>query len=346
MARCVARWLSGFYGQVRGPLVVSCMGARQVNFVSVDTPYRISLVGGGTDLPEFCSREQGAVVSLTLRKGLVLSASREVSFERVAEPNRGSKNDIPEDVVLAAKAWASWSGPLELAFESDLPSGSGLGSSSAFCVALVQAICALQSRQLADHGLAETAYALERGCLGTLVGKQDHYAAAFGGVNYITFSPDGAVLVERLPAGTGLLEALERNFLLFHLGSRKCLAEKGLAILVDANLRTLREMRDCALSMRHLICSGQAHPRDIGELINRNWQLKRDLNKRISNDVVDNLISASLSAGAYGAKLLGAGGGGCLLVVADPTRHDHIRMTLGYPTELTAALGNRGSCVL
>ena len=316
--------------------------------VVVDAPCRISFVGGGTDLPEFYNREPGGVVSVTLKNGVTLKALRDENSAGSSRSNRDRTNPFLGGLARWAMARTDWNGALRLSSASGLPSASGLGSSSACCVALVHALSVLQSKPVEPGALAETAYALERGWLGAPVGKQDHYATAFGGLNYFAFSPDGAVIVERLSNDHEFFQALESSLLLFHIGDRSS-ADANLrqqAARMEVNLSLLREMRDCALAMRAIARSDHVDLENLGRLINTNWQLKRRLTWTMSNELVDELISSSLSAGAFGAKLLGSGGKGCLLVLADGSKHEKIRAVLRHPKEFRVGLRKQGSMVV
>jgi D-glycero-alpha-D-manno-heptose-7-phosphate kinase len=304
---------------------------RQASFFA---PYRVSIAGGGTDLPEYFEKEPGTVVSFALEHGIRATAVRgqmpEFFLQHSVVERVQSLEEIGHEFIREAIRFVGVKNPLQLSVLGDLPEGSGLGSSSALCVALIGALRSLEGHLIGSHDLAEQAYRLERLLLGRSVGKQDHYASAFRGFNTIHFDQK-SVRVEAIDLQAPQLESFERHSLLFHSGKAR---EAG-AVLKDVSQNVknrmgyLRKMRLLALDLQAELLATRIEFKTIGDIIEENWALKRELSSSVSNRDIDCIHDAAMSAGAYGAKLLGAGTAGFVFVVAKPDFHTAIRSALG-----------------
>jgi D-glycero-alpha-D-manno-heptose-7-phosphate kinase len=219
-----------------------------------------------------------------------------------------------------------------------------MGSSSSLTVGLLAALYGYRHRVVSPRLLAEQACQIEIEILGKPIGRQDQYAAAFGGVNYIRFNPDDTVEVEPVPCRTETLSELEQRTLLIYTGQTR----DANAILrqqsdtTAGRMDVLRAMRELADRMRHAL-AGDGDLDHFAALLHQGWELKRSLGCGISTGHVDEWYEAARRAGAAGGKLLGAGGGGFLLLVAPPWRHRSIREALGRPRELPFRIARHGS---
>lgn len=314
------------------------------------TPFRVSFAGGGTDLPAFYREEPGAVFSVTIQRHMYVTVHR--SFDagiRVAYSRTESARtleDVQHEIVREGMRLTNWDGGLEITTVADVPGGTGMGSSSSLTVGVLHALHALAGRVTSRDRLAEEACSLELDILGKPIGKQDQYAAAFGGFNHIVFNPDETVSVTPVVVSRELQRSLEERTLLFYTATtRKAdgILEKQTAGTAS-RMATLRRMRDLATDLRDSLISGSLT--SFGELLNEGWELKRSLGFGISNPGVDEWYDLARKNGATGGKLLGAGGGGFLLVVAEPDRHDAIRAALGHPTELPFAVDRSGTRIV
>jgi D-glycero-alpha-D-manno-heptose-7-phosphate kinase len=315
------------------------------------TPYRVSFAGGGTDLPAFYREEYGAVFSVTIARHIYVTVHGRFTDDiRVAY----SKMEVVEDArqlkhELAREAIHMLGLPsrLEITTIGDVPGGTGMGSSSTAIVGLLHALHAFKGEICSRSQLAEEACRIEIDHLGKPIGKQDQYAAAFGGLNYIRFNPDETVDVEPVPVCAGLMNDLESHTLLMYTAQQRS-ADGILKRQSDGTAdkrAVLTQMRDLADAMRHSL-AGQGDLDDFASLLHEGWQLKRSLGFGITNPQVDQWYEAARKVGAQGGKLLGAGGGGFLLLMAPPERHEAIRATLGRPKELPFRIDRNGSRII
>ena len=299
--------------------------------IVVRAPYRISFVGGGTDIPSFYRRRPGRVVSATLARYMYIVLNRtplssKVSVRYAVTETVDHPRLLRHDRVRAALLDLDIPGGIEIASFSTIPvMGGGLGSSSTFSVALLKALYAYQNRHPNACGIAEAAARLEIDLVGAPIGKQDHYAAACGGINVYEFHPDESVRIAPVLLGFEERLRLQDHLLLFFTGSTRS-ASKVLAEQrsnAEHNFNTLCAMADLVPQFgEHLDAADYAA---IGSLLHRGWMLKKRLSPGVSNPVIDGFYAAGVSGGAWGGKLLGAGGGGCLLFVAPPEKHDGVR---------------------
>jgi len=315
------------------------------------TPYRVSFAGGGTDLPAFYRHEAGAVLSVALKKHMYVALSRR--FEptvRVAYSKTEiapTRAEVQHTIVKAALEMIDLGPHMEIVTIGDVPAGTGMGSSSALTVGLLNALYAFKGQIRSSKVLAEEACRIELDVLGKPIGKQDQYAAAFGGLNYIRFNPDESVDVQPVPTAVETLEELERRTLILYTEKQRD-ADGILRRQSEGTsdqMRVLREMRDLASEMRGVL-AGRANIDEFARLLHVGWQMKRSLGFGISDDRVDQAYTSAREAGAQGGKLLGAGGGGFILLIAPPERHGAIRDALGNPRELPFAVDRLGSRII
>jgi D-glycero-alpha-D-manno-heptose-7-phosphate kinase len=312
------------------------------------TPYRVSFAGGGTDLPAFYRQGYGAVLSTTIDQHIYVTIHRRfeptirVSYSQTEVAN--TLDEVQHELVREAMRVVEIDEPLEITTIGDVPAGTGMGSSSSLSVGLLAALYGYRHRVVSPRLLAERACWMELDVLGKPIGRQDQYAAAFGGLNYIRFNPDDTVDVEPVPCRAETLSELERRILLIYTGQTRDanqILERQSSATVD-RMDVLRAMRDQADQMRQAL-AGDGDLDRFASLLHEAWELKRSLVSGISNDRVDEWYAAARRAGAIGGKLLGAGGGGFLLLVAPPWRHRAIRETLGRSQELPFRIARHGS---
>lgn len=318
--------------------------------IITQTPYRVSFAGGGTDLPAFYRHEPGAVLSVGLMRHMYVTVSprfhktTRVAYTRVEIADQ--IDDIQHTIVREALRMTGLGEHLEITTVGDVPAGTGLGSSSSLAVGLLNALYAYKGQVTSPGQLAEQACQIEIDILGKPIGRQDQYAAAYGGVNYMRFNPDHTVDVEPVPAEAGFLHELERHILLLYTDQQRDADEilKRQSEGAVDKMSVLRQMRDLAGEMRKTM--GRGDLVEFGALLHEGWELKRSLGFGISNPGVDEWYARARENGAMGGKLLGAGGGGFLLVMAPPHKHEAIRAALGRPRELPFHIDRRGSRVI
>ena len=315
------------------------------------TPLRVSFVGGGTDIPDFCDKHGGAVVSTTIDKWIHVVVARRFEGDVRVSYSRTEIVDAAPAVVheLVRETMKATGIPrgVDVVTLADVPSrGTGLGSSSAVTVGLLNALYAFQGVYKSPPRLAEEASEIEIEILGKPIGRQDQYAAAIGGLNLIEFLPNGGgVRVEPLVLPPGTLKGLHRSLLLYFTGrdraAEQVLEGQGAAIRDGAAVPALQTMRDLAYELRDRLSAGDADA--VGELLHRNWELKRSLVDGLSDAEIDGWYDAAREAGAIGGKLLGAGAGGFFLVFAPPERHTAIRGALSHLREVPFRFASRGT---
>jgi D-glycero-alpha-D-manno-heptose-7-phosphate kinase len=312
------------------------------------TPYRVSFAGGGTDLPAYYRQDFGAVLSVTIDQHIYVTLHRRfestirVSYSRTEVAS--TIDDVQHELVREAMRMVEIDEPLEITTIGDVPSGTGMGSSSSLTVGLLTALYGYRHRIVSPKLLAEQACRIEIDILGKPIGRQDQYAAAFGGLNYVQFNSDDTVDIEPVPCRAETLAELEQRALLVYTGQTRdanLILEEQSKTTVN-QLDVLRAMRDLANEMRHTL-AGDGDLDRFASLLHEGWELKRSLGCGISNDHVNEWYAVARRAGALGGKLLGAGGGGFVLLIAPPWRHRSIREALGRPRELPFRISRHGS---
>ena len=316
------------------------------------TPLRVSFVGGGTDIPEFYMEHGGAVVSTAIDKWIHVVVSRRfegdlrVSYSRTEIVDTAAQ--LEHELVREGLRVTGMPRGLDIATLADLPSGTGLGSSSTVMVGLLAALYAYQGVYRSPLELAEQAATIEITHLEKPIGRQDQYAAAVGGFNLIEFLRDGAgTRVHPIVCPSGTLERLHSSLIMFYTGRQRAassvLSAQKEAISNDSHgtVTALETMRDFAYEMRDRLAEGDVE--GVGSLLDRNWQIKRSLADGITNDEIDSWYVSAREAGALGGKLLGAGGSGFLLLSAPDSAHDRIRASLQDLREVPFRFASRGT---
>src|SRR5579863_9912990 len=295
------------------------------------TPVRISFVGGGSDLPAFYQRHGGAVVSTTINRYVYITVNRKfdngirVSYSKTEEVSNAAA--LEHNLVRAALLKLGIPGGIEITSIAEIPShGTGLGSSSSFTVGLLNALHAYCGRFVGRAALAAEACEVEIDICGAPIGKQDQYAGAVGGFNFLRFNPDDTVDVVPLAHMRPVMEDLRRSLIMFYTGVTRSasgiLAEQRARLQADQGGVTanMRRMVELAGSLKAAI--ENADLTTFGEIMHEAWLLKRGLASGITSSEIDDWYDRARAAGAGGGKILGAGGGGFFLVVAAPERHE------------------------
>lgn len=300
------------------------------------TPLRMSFVGGGSDLPVFYRKSGGAVVSTAIDRYVYVTVNQKfdekirVSYSRTEEAKSVEK--IKHPLVREALKLLEIRGGVEITSVADIPSkGSGLGSSSTFTVGLLNALHAFAGRHAGAEQLAREACEIEIGRCGEPIGKQDQYAAAFGGLNFIQFHADDSVSVEPIVCQRETIQQLQAHTLVFYTGITR--SASGILKQQNSALASEKKKRDVTRKMAglaHTLCRELRQNRvaSFGEIIHEGWLLKKSLTGGITTDAIDGWYEKARRAGAVGGKLLGAGAGGFLMFYAPPERHEAIARAL------------------
>ena len=289
-------------------------------------PVRFSLGGGGTDLPSYYQRFGGFVVSAAIDHYIYVTANKRfyddirlAYSETEIVPNVDS---IRHRIFREALKLTGIERGIELTSVAELPSNSGLGSSSSFTVALLNALHTYKREFVSSAQLAEEACEIEMVRLGDPIGKQDQYIAAFGNVTALTIDKDGSVEVEPLPVRDEVLDDLQNNLLIMYSGverpARVVLSEQGNRVAQNdsATIEGMHRIKELGRRVAELLVAGNID--DYGELLHEHWTRKRQLASKMSDETLDEHYAAARSAGAIGGKLMGAGGGGFFMFYTRP----------------------------
>jgi D-glycero-alpha-D-manno-heptose-7-phosphate kinase len=319
-----------------------------VGVAATRAPLRVALGGGGTDLPCYYRRHGGFVVSAAIDRYVHVLVSDSSQRRFRLKHLQWEEVDAPEQVrhsILRETLLRHWDGrPLELASVADAPPGTGLGSSGAYAVCAIKALRTAAGREAAPRELAEAACEIEIDVLGRAIGKQDQYAAAFGGVCAYTFNPDDSVDVRRLALGDAARQALRERFLLFFSGRERSASDvlsgaRGGGAQVTRALDRLRE-----LALETCAALEAADLDRCAELMNQSWEAKRDRAPGTVLPEMDTLRDLARRAAGSGVLSLGAGGGGYLLVLSDDPQRTRRAMSEAGAPELPFDIDERG-CV-
>lgn len=293
--------------------------------ITTQTPFRISFFGGGSDLSSFYSRYPGATLSVAINKSMYMTTHP--YFEPTSIHLKYSKTElvtsadqIEHPILRAVLTKYAPKGGIEVASIADIPGGTGLGSSSAFTVGLIQNLNARLQRFLPAGRLAEEACHIEIDVLNEPIGKQDQYASAFGGLNQFVFHSDGRTTVQRIFLAADTIQRLEASLFLFYLGgvrsASSILKEQTSNLDQTKVFETQKTMVGQVDVGVKLLQDGDLD--GFGRLLHQAWLLKKTLASKISSDLIDAYYQKGLEAGALGGKLAGAGGGGFLLFYCPP----------------------------
>jgi D-glycero-alpha-D-manno-heptose-7-phosphate kinase len=296
------------------------------------TPFRMSFLGGGSDLPSFYGRSPGAVLSVTINKYVYITVNekfdREIRLSYSETENVNTVEMIRHPIVREALKMLSIPGGMEITSIADIPSkGTGLGSSSSFTTGLLNALHVYKKEFASPEMLAREACEIEIDIMEKPIGKQDQYAAAYGGLNLIQFYEDGSVGVDPIICLKETRKSLEQNILMFYTGiSRSAeiiLGEQNQNIISDnKKYEILKKMVQLTHLLRKELQNNNLNA--FGEILHENWVLKRELASGISNPSIDEWYETGRKYGALGGKILGAGGGGFLIFYAPQEKHEQI----------------------
>lgn len=316
------------------------------------TPFRVSFAGGGSDIPAFYEKHEGCVLSTSINKYMYISVHP--SFEKQKTILKYSKTEEVSDIgqiehvyfrqVLRKLGVCG----VEITSTADVPAGTGLGSSSSFTVGLLHALYSYRGKFVSKERLAGEACEIEINELGNPIGKQDQYAAAYGGLNFYRFRKDGSVDVEPVIMGREKFQTLERRLMMFYTGGLRAANEilrEQVRNVADSRIREENQLRICGLAKELYLQLQNGNIDAMGEILHENWMLKKTLASGISNPEIDRCYETARANGAVGGKLLGAGGGGFLLFYVPEEKQERVRRALELP-RLPILFDRPGSSVI
>ncbi|RAP26747.1 GHMP kinase [Candidatus Marinamargulisbacteria bacterium SCGC AG-333-B06] len=314
------------------------------------SPFRISFIGGGSDLPSFFRNEEGAVLSTSINQYIYISSHRffaenQIRLKYSQTETVNSIQDIQHPIFREALRQFNMNAAVEISSNADIPSGSGLGSSSSFTANLLLN-CYIRSNQyISKEKLADNACNIELNKLNEPIGKQDHYAAVYGGLNIIIFKPSGTVEIQPLCIKNKTKQLLDQRLLMFYTGQQRSAS----AILKYQNQAMLKEQkREVVKKMVSLVWDAKEalYQDDLdrfGNVLAQNWELKKEISDKISNQVINNYVDRGLAVGAEAAKLLGAGESGFLLFYCKESYQEALRHELKELRELKFKFEDQGT---
>lgn len=317
------------------------------------TPMRMSFFGGGTDFPEFFKEQSGSVISTTFDKYCHVNV-REMpdlfeyktylSYAKIEKVS--NVDEIQHPAIRNAMKWLGLE-KICLNYDADVPAKTGLGTSSAFSVGMLNAFYTMMGEEKSKRQLADGAIYLERTLCDEDGGIQDQIASAFGGFNRIDFSADGYT-VTPINFCTGKKEQLEENLMLFFTGLSRFSfqIQKTTRKKLPQNTDRLLKMLKMVDEAEDILTNPDRNLNDFGLLLNETWLQKRAISAEISTDYIDIAYKKAVDAGALGGKLLGAGGGGCLLFYAEKEKQNSVRAALSDMLEIPFKFENDGTKII
>lgn len=317
------------------------------------TPFRISLCGGGSDLPAFYEKNGGCVISTTINKYMYITSHP--SFDKKTTVLKYSKtekvrniNDIEHSIFRESLKLEELEG-LEITSIADVPQGTGLGSSSSFTVGLINNLKCHKREYISKKDLAESACNMEIDILGNPIGKQDQYAAAYGGLNYYQFNKDGTVDIEPVLMSHTAFKQLEKNLIMLYVGGE----HSASAILKEQskNMTSAKEKEEGQkkiVELTHKLKYELEHDNIdfVGKTLDENWKIKKTLANGISNPKFDELYDKAIKAGALGGKILGAGGSGFFLFYVPEKNQENFRKEMQELPEMEFKFDHLGATVI
>lgn len=339
MEQLVDTLVHGRHSGLAHPTIIDRAAQRLPSLVLTRTPLRVSFAGGGTDLPDFYNLDYGAVFSAAVDKYIYVTVKRHsaifnepirLNYSQTEQVN--TIDEIKNNIARECLRMLEIEPPIYISTVGDMPASTGMGGSSSFTVGLLNALHAFRGERVTPGQLAEEACHIEMDILKEPIGKQDQYAAAFGGMNLFRFQPGGAVTVEPQRVRNGAVEHLFGNLMMFWTSHQR----PASSVLVEqkaktsGNLDTLRQMRDYAFMLQEVFSEPVVDIERFGAVLHSGWEMKRSLASRVSNDEINRNYDLAKQAGAEGGKLCGAGGGGFLMFAVKPERRESVRRALSH----------------
>lgn len=315
-------------------------------------PFRVSFCGGGSDLPSFYEKYGGCVLSTSIRKYMYLTVHDYFYHDqiRLKYSQTETVSDYEEIQHKYFKQCLKDFGIMgvEISSVADIPSGTGLGSSSSFTVALLHLLHTYKGEFVSKYKLAKQACEVEIEKLGEPIGKQDQFAASFGGLNFFEFQPSGYVNVEPIIMKTESYNRLQDNILMFYLGgvhsASAILKEQSKNVQSVDKAKIQQKMCELTRTLKDELQTNNIDA--MGELLHANWMLKKSLASGISTPLIDETYDKAMKAGALGGKLLGAGGAGFMIFYVKPENQSSVRDALSYLREMPFEMDNSGASII
>lgn len=315
-------------------------------------PFRVSFCGGGSDLPSFYKKYNGCVLSTSIRKYMYLTLHTYFHEDQIvlkySKTEIVKKYDEIEHRIFKQCLSDFGVKGVEITSMADIPSGTGLGSSSSFTVALLQLLYTYKGKYVSKYKLAKEACEVEINKLGEPIGKQDQFAAAHGGLKFYEFLSNGFVNVEPIIMKEDSYRKLESNILMFYLGgthsASEILKEQSQNVVSEDKAAVQIQMCEIARELKEELQNNNVDA--LGELLNKNWILKKKLASGITTPAIDDVYDRAMTSGATGGKLLGAGGAGFMIFYVPEGKHNSVRESLSEFREIDFEIDNSGATIV
>ncbi|MDD5353407.1 MAG: galactokinase, partial [Candidatus Omnitrophica bacterium] len=294
-----------------------------MSIVIVKVPFRVSIGGGGTDLPEYQKRYGGLLITSTINKYMHVFVGEPATSDKIKlyhhskeSVNINEIGKIEHNIIRESLKLHNIQRPIEISSFSDIESGTGMGSSSVFTVGLLAGLNTLERKFISPHDLAEEACKVEIDLVGKPIGKQDQYAATFGGINKLYIDKKGRVTVTPLKFDKETIFELENRLLMFYTGvtrdANEILAEQGKKIKDKTSLNCMHTIKQIGIEIEQALLNGNIT--EFGRLLHHHWTIKKEVSNKMSSDKIDELYRVAQINGAIGGKIIGAGGSGFILL--------------------------------
>jgi len=315
------------------------------------TPFRISFCGGGTDLSDFYRNHEGSVLSTAINKYMYITVNKRfddslrVSYSQTEIVD--TVDEIKHDLVRETLRLVGIKGGVEITSIADIPAQTGLGSSSSFTVGLLNALYAYQGKFVSAERIAQEACHIEIDICHEPIGKQDQVIAAYGGLQHIRFQKDGNFYVDPVICSAEIKDRLSSHLMMFYTHK----VRKAASILSEqkkatsSKLDILIQLRDLSLTMKDVLTKAKPLA-EFGHILDQSWELKKQMSSGISDPEIDAYYKLARDAGARGGKILGAGGGGFLLLFVEPEKKDAVRRALSPLRDMPVQFEAQGSKII
>ena len=319
------------------------------------TPFRISFFGGGTDYPVWYKEQKGAVLAVTIDKYCYITARYLPPFfdynYRVRYTTREETQKISEikhPSVRECLSFLNFERGVEVQHNGDLPARIGVGSSSAFTVGLLHALYALQGKMVTKRQLALDAINVEQERIKENVGSQDQTSAAFGGLNRIDFDSEHTFQVKPITLNSKKVRNFQDHLMLFFTGFARTASEIAAEQIkkIPKKVKELQKLYEMVDEAANILNGNSSDITDFGRLLHETWLIKRNLTNKITTTAIDKIYNTALKAGAIGGKLLGAGGGGCILFFVEPEKQENVKEKLKNLLYVPFQFENLGSQII
>lgn len=307
--------------------------------IIVRAPFRIPIGGGGTDLPSYYSKYNGSLITATINKYMFVNINKpaladniKIGYSKIETVDLNSINNIQHDIVRETLKYLNINIPIEIHSMADLAAGTGMGSSSSYTVALLKGLNALNRRFIPLQELAEEACKIEMELCNKPIGKQDQYAATFGGINHLNIDKLGRVNVEQMNLNQETIYELENRLMMFYTNinrdTNKIISEQSNKIKKDENLATesMHNIKSIGVEIKDALLNGDIDL--FGTLLHKHWTEKKRVSGMMSNNSIDKWYDVGIKNGALGGKIMGAGGGGFLLFCVKQNKRKELRLAM------------------